>query len=374
MQALPVPSSWCEIYSDRIASNLELALGLLPEGAEFCAVMKADAYGHGIEHVVPLLMEQDVRCIGITSNAESRAVRAAGFSGRLIRLRAATPQEMTGALADCVEEQVGSLWAAKQLRQIINSGAHPIGVHLALNCDGMCRDGLEVSTVAGQQECLRILDEIGAHVVGICTHFPSNEPAPLSHSSELFNQQVAWVCDNSNLKRTDLLVHAGSTLTLVSGEVIETDMFRCGAVLYGIVKPELGFRPSMELKSHVVHLGDYPKGATVGYDRDRLLDADRRLASISIGYASGYSRIAQDRGAVLIRGKRAPVLGKVSMNSVVADVSGISDVQVGDEAIVFGGRGPNAIGPEAATAQFGTILADLFSDWGMRNSRTYRRC
>lgn len=370
MPETPVPSSWCEIHCDRISRNLELTLGLIPDGAHFCAVMKADAYGHGIGRVVPLVMEQGVSRIGITSNAEARAVRDAGFSGRLIRLRAATPQEM--AAADRVEEQVGSLWAAKQLRQIIGSGAEMAGIHLALNADGMSRDGLEMSTKAGQQDCRDILDEIGQSVVGICTHFPTNDPVPLRQSSDLFKQQVAWICDNSDLNRSDLLVHAGSTLTLLSGEQVETDMYRCGAILYGILNPELGFRTTMELKSRVVHLGDYPKGATVGYDRDSVLDADRRLACISIGYAAGYSRIAQDRGAVLIRGKRAPVLGKVSMNSIVADVTEIHDTQVGDEAIVFGGNGPNVIGPDVAVAQFGTILPDLCSDWGLRNPRTYR--
>lgn len=372
MSETPIPSSWCEIHCDRISRNLELTLGLIPDGVHFCAVMKADAYGHGIDRVVPLLLEHGVSRIGITSNAEARAVRDAGFSGRMIRLRAATPQEMEAATVARVEEQVGSLWAAKQLRQIIGSGSMSTGVHLALNSGGMSRDGLEVSTKAGQKDCRAILDEIGPNITGICTHFPTNEPAPLSQSSDLFKRQVAWVCDNSDLNRSDLLVHAGSTLTLLSGEQVETDMYRCGAILYGILNPELGFRPTMELKSRVVHLGDYPKGASVGYDRDGRLDTDRRLACISIGYAAGYSRIAQDRGVVLIRGKHAPILGKVSMNSIVADVTEIIDIQVGDEAIVFGGEGPVAIGPDAAVTQFCTILPDLFSDWGMRNPRTYR--
>ena len=371
MPVSSIPSSWCEIHCDRISSNLELALEMVPDGVAFCAVMKADAYGHGISRVVPLLLEQGVDCIGITSNAEARAVRDAGFAGRLIRLRAATPQEILQALTDRVEEQVGSREAARQLHQIRRDSAAPAGVHLALNCAGMSRDGLEISTDSGRQDCLNILEEIGQHVVGICTHFPTNTPMPLRQTSDQFKREVAWICDNSDMTRSDLLVHAGSTLTLLSAEQVETDMYRCGAILYGILSPERGFRPTMELKSRVVHLGNYPKGATVGYDCERHLEADRRLACISIGYAAGYSRFAQDCGAVLIRGRRAPVLGKVSMNSIVADITEICDAQVGDEATVFGGNGSNAIGPDAAVSQFGTILPDLFSDWGMRNPRTY---
>lgn len=366
MSVDPVPSSWCEINLDRVSKNLELTLGLLPKGTAFCAVMKADAYGHGISRVVPLLLEQKVTCIGITSNAEARSVRETGFAGTLIRLRAATPLEVEAALPDRVEEQVGSLWAAKQLRRFLGSGPDQFRVHLALNAGGMSRDGLDISTTVGQQNCREILDEIGRSIVGVSTHFPTNEPAGLAQSSDLFKQEVAWVCDNSDLNRSELLVHAGSTLTLLSGERVETDMYRCGAILYGILNFELGFRPTMKLKANVVHVGSYPKGATVGYDRDSRLDTDRRLACISIGYAAGYSRIAKGRGAVLICDKLAPVLGKISMNSIVADVTEIPNVQIGDVATVFGTDTAQAMD------QFGTILPDLFSDWGIRNPRIYR--
>lgn len=127
----------------------------------------------------------------------------------------------------------------------------------------------------------------------------------------------------------------------------------------------------MELKSRVVHLGQYLKGSTVRYDCDSRLTADRRLACISIGYAAGYARIADDRGAVLIRGTLAPALGKTSMNAIVVDVTEISDVQVGDEATLFGGEGRLRIGRPAVVEQFGKILPDLLADWGMRNRRVY---
>ena len=367
-----IPSSWVEINLDRVSQNLELTLGLVPESADFCAVMKADAYGHGISRIVPLLMEQGVSSVGITSNSEARSVREAGFRGTLIRLRTATPQEMEAALDDLVQEQVGAHWGASQLRGILERAGVSTGVHLALNSGGMSRDGLDISTQAGQQACRDILAEIGPRIVGISTHFPRNEPAVLRQSSELFKQQIAWVCNNSELERSGLRVHAGSTLTLLSGEPVETDMYRCGAILYGFLRPEFGFRPTIGLKANVVHLGEYPKGAFVGYDSDQLLVSDRRLACVSIGYAAGYRRIAQDSGAVLIRGKRAKVLGKISMNSIIADVTEIENVCVGDVATVFGNDGADAIGPVTVSEQFGTILPDLFSDWGVRNPRHYR--
>ncbi|WP_282048095.1 alanine racemase [Sulfitobacter mediterraneus] len=365
-------SSWCDIYQSRISKNLELACNMLPSRSKFCAVLKADAYGHGIKQVVPLVTAQGITCIGITSNAEARAVREAGFTGDLIRLRAATLAEMDSAAFDHVQEQIGSLDAARQYRSLLDGGHDLERAHLALDAEGMSRDGLDLSTDAGKAACMEMLALLGGHVTGICTHFSSNEPAHLQQNSVVFQQQVGWVLDNSDLQRSDLIVHAGSSLTLVSDVPIETDMYRCGAIIYGILKPELGFVPTMELKAHVVGLGAYPQGATVGYDRANHLDRDSRLACISIGYANGFYRHAHNRSAVIIKGQVVPVLGKMSMNTIVADVTKISGVQVGDVVTVFGGTGAGVIEKAQAEAQFGTIMADLYSDWGLRNHRVYR--
>jgi amino-acid racemase len=365
-------SSWCDIYPSRIARNLALACDLLPERSQFCAVLKADAYGHGIKQVVPLVMAQGIRCIGITSNAEARAVREAGFTGGIIRLRAATLTEMETAEADRVQEQIGSLDAARQYRGLMDDGHNLPKVHLALDAAGMSRDGLDLATRTGKAVCREILGLLRNQITGICTHFASNEPNHLRQSATLFQQQVAWVLANSTLRRSDLTIHAGSSLSLVSGIAVETDMYRCGAIIYGILKPGLGFIPTMELKARVVGLGAYPAGAAVGYDRANLLERDSRLACISIGYANGFYRNAHNRSAVIIRDKVVPVLGKMSMNTIVADVTGNDDVQVGDEVTVYGRGGGQVISNEQAEAQFGTIMADLYSDWGLRNHRIYR--
>lgn len=365
------PSSWCEIHPDRISRNLALALDLVPAGRKFCAVLKADAYGHGIGRVVPLMQAQGVACIGITSNAEARAVRDAGFDGTLMRVRAATPDEIDNALGAKVEEHVGSLVVAEKLHALKSAG-HTVRAHLALNAMGMSRDGLEISTSEGQAACRSILNLMGRDIVGICTHFPCNTPENLRASADLFREQVAWIMANSTLQRSDILVHAGSSLTLISDEVVETDMYRCGAILYGILKPELGFQTTMDLKARVVSIGEYPKGASVGYDRSCRLGSSRRLACLSIGYANGFRREAYADAAVMVGNRPAPVLGKISMNTLVVDVTEIDGVRAGDEATIFGGPLETRTPIAATEQQFRTIMADLYADWGARNERVYR--
>ncbi|MBM1220955.1 alanine racemase [Ponticoccus sp. SC2-23] len=365
------PGSWCEIRLDRISRNLGLALDLVPRGRRFCAVMKADAYGHGIAQVVPLIREHGVSCIGITSNDEARAVRAAGFDGTIIRVRAATPTEIEAARDARVEEQVASRLVARKLRALRDAG-HPVRAHLALNAKGMSRDGLEIATREGRETARAILDLLGDDIVGICTHFPCNTPENLPQSDAEFRAHVDWVFANSDLRREAVLVHAGSSLTLVSGQEVSTDMYRCAAILYGILKPDLGFRTTMALKTRVVSVAEYPKGSTVGYDRAARLESDRRLACLSVGYANGFRRDIGPDAGVLINGREAPVRGKVSMNTIVVDVTGLPEVQVGDVATVFGGADEGQTPVEAAERQFRTIMADLYSDWGLRNQRIYR--
>lgn len=365
-------TSWCTVHRDRISRNLELALRLVPEGRKFCAVLKADAYGHGIAQVAPLIQEQGVTTIGFTSNAEARAIREAGFKGTLIRLRSATPREIETALIDRVEEQVASVATAQHLRALLDAGKLRTGTHLTLNVAGISRDAIELSTTSGQDTCREILDILGRDICAICSHFPTNEPAQLAESSDRFQQQATWVFENSDLKRAETLIHAGSSLTLISDIEVESGMYRCGAILYGILRPDLGFRPTMDLEAHVISLQDYPKGVSVGYDRACRLDRDSRLACISIGYENGFRRVALDGSVVAVRDTLVPVLGKVSMNAIVADVTGIGDVEVGDTVGVFRDSEVAPILPHMAETQFRTIMADLYTDWGRRNHRVYR--
>lgn len=365
MQHIPLHSSWCEIYPAQIEKNLLHAISLLPKGTSFCAVLKADAYGHGIENVVPILLKHGITHVGITSNGEARAVRQAGFKGTLMRLRTATLQEIENARADDVQEQVSTLKAARAILEL----DHPIQLHLSLNAGGMSRDGLELDGASAKNDCLEILRLCDDQIVGICTHFPTNEPDELQESITRFHQDLDWVFANSPLKREDLLIHGGSTLTLLSGFDTKTDMMRCGAIMYGVALPDRDFCPTISLKARVTNITTYPQGSTIGYDRAQRLDRDSLLANVSIGYSNGYGREFSGKGFVLIQGHKVPLLGKISMNTVVADITGLADISEGDEAVLFGPQGDEAITGDMIQEQSGTILADLYTDWGQRNPR-----
>ncbi len=368
MSDRPQESAWCEISRAQITQNLHNTLKRLPTQTRLCAVIKADAYGHGIQNMVPLLMAQRVSHIGISSNAEARAVRDAGFAGAVLRLRTATPEEVEGALSEGVEELVGSEAGLRALQDRL-AGRDLPPLHVSLNAGGMSRDGLELSTPEGRRACDNILKLAAGRIVGLCTHFPSNHPAELAKNIARFQQDLTWIFTNSPLLREDVLTHAGSTLTLAAGVDPQVDMMRCGAILFGIAGPSPEFHPALTLKSRVISIGSYPKGSSIGYDRTTVLNRDRLLASIALGYANGYSRQLSKGAEVLIRGQACPVMGAISMNTIVADVTDVPGVAISDEVVAFGQQGDQEISSQAIEKLSGTIMADLFSDWGQRNPR-----
>lgn len=364
--------SWCEISVPKLAQNLDATLGLMPANTRLCAVVKGDAYGHGVENMVPLLIDRNINHIGISTNAEARAVRAVGFQGHVLRLRSATPHEIRSANGDRVEELVGSLQSLKLLIKTLGQDALP-NLHISLNAGGMSRDGLELSTKYGRTELQQMVSLACDKIIGLCTHFPSNAPDDLAASISRFHQDCDWVFANSSLKPANVLIHAGSTLTLRAQQDPKTDMMRCGAILYGIKGPRPAFQSALSLKARVVSIGHYPKGSSVGYDRSCCLQEDKVLASVSLGYANGYARQFSGRGFVLIEGQKVPVLGQVSMNTLVADVTSIPSISIGDEVVAFGDQEEQSIGSAEIETITGSILADVFTDWGQRNPRIARQ-
>jgi alanine racemase len=223
--------------------NWLLALAQAPAGTRICAVLKADAYGHGIANVVPVLMRHGVSHIGITSNPEAQAVRAAGFTGVLMRLRSTTREEAEDALPLRIEEQVSTLSSARFLMDLDARRPAPAALHLSLNAGAMSRDGLEISTAQGRAECQGILRLAGHRIAGICTHFPSNEAAELRASIARFHQDADWVLAQGVPRREEILLHGGSSFTLMSGIDPRVDMMRCAQCSTALPEPGAALPP-----------------------------------------------------------------------------------------------------------------------------------
>ncbi|MCX7078655.1 MAG: alanine racemase, partial [Pseudomonas sp.] len=168
-RAVATSNAWVEVNKAAFEKNIHTLQNTLTNKSRLCAVLKADAYGHGVGLLMPSIMKMEVPCVGVASNEEARIVRENGFKGELVRVRTATLAEVEGALPYKIEELVSSLDYARETAAIAEKHGRRLKVHLALNAGGMSRNGLEMSTEQGRQEALAITHLAHLELVGIMT-------------------------------------------------------------------------------------------------------------------------------------------------------------------------------------------------------------
>ncbi len=369
-------NAWVEVDPAAFADNLQRVQSMLTGGALTCAVMKADAYGVGIDLVMPAVIRAGIPYVGIASTEEARMARVCGFRGRLMRVRAATSAEIEAALPHDVEELVGDLDAAREVARIAGGRRRRrhARVHMALNSAGMSRNGLDLGTAQGRSEALELVATEGLRIVGLMTHFPGEEPPDVLQGVETFKRETSWLFANSALHREDVLLHAANSFAVQHVPESHLDMVRPGGALYGYGgTPKPPFVHVASFRTRVASVQAYPTGSTVSYDRTFTLQRDSLLANLPVGYSDGYRRAYSNKGSVLVRGRRAPVVGRVTMNTTMVDVTDIAGVEAGDEVVLFGRQGGDEITQAEIEEVTGVILADQYSVWGSLNPKILRR-
>ncbi len=351
-------NGWIEVDAAAFAANIARVRRLIGP-ARLCAVMKADAYGNGLALLMPAVIAAGIDVVAITANDEARVARELGYRGRLLRIRAAVPDEMADALPLGVEELIGNRETAAWLDAQWRKGrpAAPLPVQLALNSGGMSRNGVELGHAIGQADARALLALTGLSIRGVMTHFPGEAAEDVLGQLARYHADLAWLAaaglDTRRVERHT----ANSFATLMHPET-RLDMVRVGGLLYGdpgSVKTG-DFAPTMTIKSRAAAINPYPAGQTVNYDRIWRLTRDSLLANIPIGYSDGVRRslsranrpefAAEQRSPtqVLIGGRRYPLVGRVTMNTLMADVTDAPQpIRPGDEVVIFGAQGAERI-------------------------------
>jgi alanine racemase len=363
-------NAWVEISAGALQHNIRTLQAELGGKSKLCAVLKADAYGHGIGLVMPSIIAQGVPCVAVASNEEARVVRASGFTGQLVRVRLASLSEVEDALQYDMEELVGSAEFARQLDAIAERHGKKLRIHMALNSSGMSRNGVEMTTWSGRGEALQITDQTHLELVALMTHFAVEDKDDVRKGLAAFNEQTDWLIKHAKLDRSKLTLHAANSFATLEVPESRLDMVRTGGALFGDTVPtHTEYQRAMQFKSHVAAVHSYPAGNTVGYDRTFTLTRDSHLANITVGYSDGYRRVFTNKGHVLINGHRVPVVGKVSMNTLMVDVTDFPDVKGGNEVVLFGKQAGGEITQAEMEEINGALLADLYTVWGSSNPK-----
>jgi alanine racemase len=351
-------NGWIEVDAAAFEANID-AIREWTGGTRLCAVMKADAYGNGIALLIPSIIAKRVTDIGFAANDEARVARKLGFRGRLLRIRTATIEEMEDGLSLGIEEVIGNREAGERLHDVWRKrgGRRPLPVTLALNAGGMSRNGLELATDYGKADARALLALERLSFRGVMTHYPSEESPDILGQLARFQADMAWLQANG-LPADGLLRHSANSFATLKHPETRLDMVRVGGALYGDPASYRTdrFLPTMAIKSRVAAVNHYPAGQTVNYDRTYRLERESWLANIPLGYSDGVRRSlshanrpefaaeTRNRTQVLIGGRRFPVVGRVTMNTLMVDVTDARDqVRLGDEVVLFGAQGTERI-------------------------------
>ncbi|MEC4726682.1 alanine racemase [Shewanella sp. D64] len=371
VEVVQAANSWLEVNLTQFDTNIKDLKKHIKPDVKVCAIMKADAYGNGIAGLMPIILANNIPCIGVTSNEEIRIVRNAGFKGSLMRVRSASIAEISDTLQYDVEEFVGDINQAKLLSDIAAKLGKAIKVHLVLNSGGMGRNGVDVTTKTGMDEAVQIATTVDLDVVGIMTHFPNYDRDEVLVKSKSFYNSALDIIKYSSLNRDTVTIHSGNSFVALNVPEAHFDMVRPGGVLFGDQPTNPEFPPIFTFKTRIAALIDLPKGATVGYDSTVTLARKSTLANLPVGYSDSFPRKMGNRADVLVNGQRSKVIGVISMNTSMIDVTDLSGIKEGDEVVLFGHQGMESILAPEFEKNADVIFPEIYTQWGQTNPRIY---
>ncbi|MCP5539185.1 MAG: alanine racemase [Akkermansiaceae bacterium] len=372
---------WAEIDLDALRHNAAVCRRQAPPGAEVMAVVKADAYGHGLERVGPALADV-VDVFGVANVREAeRLHRALGETGAptgrdIVVLGPALPAEREALVAGGHVACVSSAGEAAAYSEAAKAAGQTARLHLAVDT-GMGRMGVLPGDFEAAVETLRTLRNV--RFEGVASHFPSADEEPDFTRSQIaqFRRLVEIASSRAGVPRFRVHVANSAGLLGFSNELGFTTLARPGLALYGVSPlPEYPseLRPALSLRTRITLARDLPAGSTISYGRTHTLKHPARVATLGIGYGDGYPRRVSGRGAdALVRGRRCPLLGRVTMDQVVIDISVLDGEAVGpgDEAVLIGAQGNESIPVTEIAEKAGAIPWEILTGITSRVERVY---
>lgn len=372
MAILPDTRPWAEIDLGRIAHNVRFLQSRAGPTVELMHVIKGNAYGHGLIPIARYLVRLGTRRLAVGRVEEALHLREAGIRASLLVLGRCAPAEARQAIRRSIELSLHSLGEIRCVTEEARRAGRQATVHLKVDT-GMHRLGCPPDELPAILEAARLSSELA--VRGIFTHISWSSPDTKSRARR---QVRAFLSLLEGLRSRGVRVpsaHACASAGLLSKLVGPTDMARPGLAVYGIAPWPEGcrfLRPALTLKARVLHLKRAAAGSSVGYEGTYVPREDTRLAVLGIGYADGYPISLSNRARVLLRGRPARVVGRISMDYTIVDVGSRPDVRVGDEAILIGSSGDESIGVWDLARLTGSVPHEVLSSLSARVLRMYK--
>ncbi|HWF84170.1 MAG TPA: alanine racemase [Vicinamibacterales bacterium] len=347
--------------------------------ASVIAVVKANAYGHGAGQVGRALEDAGAEILACADIEEGATLRASGVEAEILVFGALSVSDLDG-LFDCrLTPTISTPGAARAVQAAAAKYHQRLRYHLKIDT-GMNRLGFRFDNLRRTLPAVLASDNLD--LAAVYTHFATAddpESALFGEQRVRFERAMLEVDDlrraaDPPIDRRDYDVHAANSAALLRDQRVWYDRVRPGLLLYGIVPPPLASTlplvPALSLASRIVAVKGVRAGEGVGYGARFMAEHPVTIAIVPAGYADGLDLRLAGRGAVLIRGRRAPIIGSVCMDMLMADVTGL-DVSPGDEVVILGAQGEDRIDVREMAAQIGTIPYEILCRIGSRIERIY---
>ena len=345
---------WAEIDLAALERNLKLIRASLPPHIKYVAVVKADAYGHGLHQTVARLMHAGADLFAVANVAEAASIRELGPGWPILVLGPVLPEEEKYLVLHDLTATVSTLAEVDRFDAVGRAAGHVVAVHLKIDT-GMGRLG--VWHEQAEEIYARIRAARHIRLDGAFTHFSSADEDP-AFTDEQRRRFLAALRRCPGLELERLLIHADNSAGLETAHGEQPfNAVRVGLLQFGILPhphsllARVHTEPVFSFHTRVGIVKGLPAGTGISYGRTRTLTRDSVVAVLCAGYGDGIARAASNRAQVLIRGSRCPVLGRVTMDQTIVDVTDVPGVRSGDEAVLVGRQG----GAEISVAEF--------SDW-----------
>jgi len=363
-------SVWAEIDLGAIEHNVRQIRKITETHTQICAVVKADAYGHGAVAVARAALHAGADRLAVANISEALQLRQAGFTTPILIL-GYTPECQARTVVDYnITQTVFSIDTARALSEAAVATGKVSNVHIKIDT-GMGRIGICPAEAGNFATVVANLP--GIKIEGVFSHFAASDSSDKTFTYEQYGRFTEAV---QSIKEAGISIpirHIANSAAILDLPHMHLDMVRAGIILYGLwpsneVEKKIQLKPAMKLKTQVAFVKELPANASISYGRTYFTPKASRIATLPVGYADGWSRLLANKASVFMEGRRAPLVGRVCMDQCMIDITHIPRVITGDEVVLFGNED---LPVEEIAEWMGTINYEIICMIGKRVPRVY---
>jgi alanine racemase len=360
----------------RLEHNIRSLRALTSPETAFMAIVKANAYGHGAEKTARCAIESGASWLGVALPEEGAELREKGIAVPILVLGEIDEEQCGTVLEYGLTQAVPSMETANCLNQAAISVGKKASIHLKLDT-GMGRIGFR--SLEGLKKAARELKEMeGLSVDGAFTHFASADETDPEYTREQIKKFNSMIQILKESGFQPYVLHASNSAGILRFPEANYSLVRGGISIYGYypstdssLSDSVPLLPVLQWETKIVHIKNVEAGSSISYGRTYTASVERRIATIPVGYADGYNRLLSNRADVLIRGRRAPVIGRICMDQALVDISGIPEASLGDSVVLLGEQGRETISADELADLCGTISYEILTSISERVPRVY---